>query len=133
MRLLAQERGTTDIAEYSREKVFELRGVYPEQIVDFLALTGDASDNVPGVPGIGEKTAQKLLAAHGTLERIYEGLEAVTPEGVRRKLAAGRESAFLSRELVTLDRSVPVCPRWRPLPSRACGRGRPCLCSSAKG
>ena len=110
VRLLAQERGTADIVEYSREKVFELRGVYPEQIVDFLALTGDASDNVPGVPGIGEKTAQKLLAEHGSLDAIYARLEEVTPEGVRRKLAQGRESALLSRELVTLDRSVPGMP-----------------------
>ena len=110
VRLLAQERGTADIAEYSREKVFELRGVYPEQIVDFLALTGDASDNVPGVAGIGEKTAQKLLAQHGSFDAIYARLEQVTPDGVRRKLAEGRESALLSRELVTLDRAVPGVP-----------------------
>jgi DNA polymerase-1 len=73
VRLLAQERGMMDIAEYSREKVFELRGVYPEQIVDFLALTGDASDNVPGVPGIGEKTAQKLLARYGRRSSLKAG------------------------------------------------------------
>ncbi len=110
VRLLAQERGSPDLEEYSREKVHELRGVYPEQVVDFLALTGDSSDNVPGVAGIGEKTAQKLLAEHGSLDRIYASLDAVTPEGVRRKLEAGRESAFLSRELVTLDRAVPGLP-----------------------
>jgi DNA polymerase-1 len=110
VRLLAQERGMTDIAEYSREKVFELRGVYPEQIVDFLALTGDASDNVPGVPGIGEKTAQKLLARYGSVDEIYARLDEVTPEGVRKKLAEGRESALLSRELIVLDRAVPGMP-----------------------
>ncbi len=110
VRLLAQERGMTDIAEYSREKVFELRGVYPEQIVDFLALTGDASDNVPGVPGIGEKTAQKLLALYGSLDEIYARLDEVAPEGVKRKLAEGRESALLSRELIVLDRAVPGMP-----------------------
>ena len=110
VRLLAQERGRTDIAEYSREKVFELRGVYPEQIVDFLALTGDASDNVPGVPGIGEKTAQKLLARYGSVDEIYARLDDVTPEGVRKKLVEGKESALLSRELVILDRAVPGMP-----------------------
>jgi DNA polymerase-1 len=110
VRLLAQERGMMDIAEYSREKVFELRGVYPEQIVDFLALTGDASDNVPGVPGIGEKTAQKLLARYGSVDEIYARLDEVTPESVRKKLAEGRESALLSRELVVLDRAVPGMP-----------------------
>ena len=110
VRLLAQERGTTDIAEYSREKVFELRGVYPEQIVDFLALTGDASDNVPGVSGIGEKTARKLLSQYGSVDEIYARLDEVAPEGVRRKLAEGRDSALLSRELVVLDRAVPGMP-----------------------
>ena len=128
IRLLAQERGTADMVEYSREKVHELRGIYPEQVVDFLALTGDASDNVPGVPGIGEKTAQKLLAEHGSLDAIYARLEEVTPEGVRRKLAQGRESALLSRELVRLDRSVPGMPGVESL---AVGRPADRACRAA--
>jgi DNA polymerase-1 len=110
VRLLAQERGTTDLVEYSREKVFESKGVYPEQIVDFLGLTGDSSDNVPGVPGIGEKTAQKLLARFGDLDTIYAKLDDVTPASVRTKLESGREAAILSRELVTLKRDVPGMP-----------------------
>ena len=110
VRLLAQERGTTDLEEYSREKVFEAKGVYPEQIVDFLALTGDSSDNVPGVPGIGEKTAQKLLGQFGSLDSIYAKLGEVTPLSVRAKLETGRDSALLSRELVTLKRDVPGMP-----------------------
>ena len=110
VRLLAQERRATDFAEYSREKVFESRGVYPEQIVDYLALVGDSSDNVPGVRGIGEKTAEKLLADFGSLDAIYEKLEEVTPETLRKKLESGREAAFLSRELVTLKRDIPGLP-----------------------
>jgi DNA polymerase-1 len=110
VRLLSQERGASDLTEYSRDKVFEARGVYPEQIVDFLALTGDSSDNVPGVPGIGEKTAQKLLAEFGDLPSIYARLDEITPESVKKKLTAGRESAMLSRELVTLVREVPGLP-----------------------
>jgi len=110
VRLLAQERGTTDLEEYSREKVFEARGVYPEQIVDFLALTGDSSDNVPGVAGIGEKTAQKLLAQFGNLDSIYAKLDEVAPVSLRTRLETGRESAMLSRELVTLKRDVPGMP-----------------------
>jgi DNA polymerase-1 len=109
IRLLAQEKGS-ELAEYSREKVFQLKGVYPEQIVDFLALTGDSSDNVPGVPGIGEKSAQKLLAQFGNLGSLYERLAEVTPPSARAKLEAGRESAMLSRELVTLRRDVPGMP-----------------------
>ena len=110
IRLLAPERGATDIVEYAREKVFEVKGVYPEQIIDFLALTGDSSDNVPGVPGIGEKTAQKLLSQFGGLDAVYAKLDAVTPDSLRKKLEAGRDSAFLSRELVTLRRDVPDLP-----------------------
>jgi len=109
-RILAQERGSADLAEYSREKVFQERGVYPEQIIDYLALAGDSSDNVPGVAGVGEKTAVKLLADHKSLDGIYEKLSGITPEGVKKKLEAGREAAFLSRELVTLKRDVPGLP-----------------------
>jgi DNA polymerase-1 len=108
VRLIAQEK--SDLVEYSREKVFESKGVYPEQIVDFLALTGDSSDNVPGVPGIGGKTAQKLLAQFATLDAIYERLDEVLPLSVRTKLETGRDSARLSRELVTLKRDVPGMP-----------------------
>jgi DNA polymerase I len=109
-RLLAPERGATDIVEYSREKVFEVKGVYPEQIIDFLALTGDSSDNVPGVAGIGEKTAQKLLSQFGSLDSLFARLGEVTPDSLRKKLEAGRDSALLSRELVTLRRDVPDLP-----------------------
>ena len=89
--------------ELDREGVHQARGIYPEQVVDYLALTGDSSDNVPGVPGVGEKTALKLLTQFPDLDAIYRSLEAVSPEGVRRKLEAGRDSAMLSRELVRLE------------------------------
>jgi DNA polymerase I len=115
VRLLAQERGSSDLIEYSRESVFEARGVYPEQVIDFLALTGDASDNVPGVSGIGEKTAQKLLAQFGSLDGIYAKLGEVSPESMRKRLETGRESAVLSRELVTLRRDVPGVPALQDL------------------
>ena len=91
-----------------REEVKEARGVYPERIVDYLSLTGDQSDNVPGVPGVGEKTALKLLAQFPDLEAIYSGLESVQPQGLQKKLREGRESAFLSRELVRLHDDVPL-------------------------
>jgi len=77
-------------------------GVAPEQFVDFLALTGDASDNVPGVRGIGAKTAARLLQEHGSLDAIYGALAHIEPAGVREKLARGQEVAHLSRDLVRL-------------------------------
>ena len=116
VRLLAQDKGASDFVEYSREKVFEARGVYPEQIVDYLALTGDSSDNVPGVPGVGEKTALKLLASYKDIDAIYASLSSVTPESLRKKLEAGKDSALLSRELVTLRRDVPGIPQPESLP-----------------
>jgi len=77
-------------------------GVTPEQFVDFLALTGDSSDNVPGVRGIGPKRAAALLQAHGSLAAIYDDLTTVEPASLRGKLEAGREAAALSRRLVAL-------------------------------
>ncbi len=84
-------------------------GVEPAKILDVLALTGDASDNIPGVPGIGDKTAIKLVARYGSLDEIYKNIAGI--EGaVGRKLAAGKESAYFSRTLVTLEHDVPAIP-----------------------
>ncbi len=93
---------------FGPEEVTAEWGVTPEGILDYLSLTGDASDNIPGVMGIGDKTAQKLLAEFKDLDDIYARLDAVKPEGVRKKLEAGRSSAYLSRELVTLHKDVPL-------------------------
>jgi DNA polymerase I len=110
VRVLSPEKGIADLTEHSRETVHESRGVYPEQIVDFLSLTGDQSDNVPGVKGIGEKTARKLFTQFDSLDALYAALDQVEPESVRRKLEEGRESALLSRELILLRRDVPGVP-----------------------
>ncbi len=82
-------------------------GVSPEQMVDLLALMGDASDNVPGVRGIGPKTAALLLQRFGTLDGVYENLDAVDPGSVRTKLADNREEAYLSRRLVEIRCDLP--------------------------
>jgi DNA polymerase-1 len=92
---------------YDREAVRGKLGVPPEAVRDWLALVGDASDNVPGVPGIGEKGATDLIAAHGSLEGVYEHLDDLPPRK-REALVAGRDSAFLSRDLATLRTDVPV-------------------------
>jgi DNA polymerase-1 len=86
-------------------------GVGPDQVVDFQALVGDKVDNIPGVPGIGPKTAQSLLEAYGTLDNLLENVAEVP--GVKGKaLVENRDVALLSRELVRLDRFVPVVPNW---------------------
>ncbi len=110
IRVLAPGKGGTALVELGPREVLESRGVPPERIVDFLALTGDSSDNVPGVPGVGEKTAVKLLTQFDGLDDIYRRIAEVTPESLRRKLVDGRQSAELSRELVTLRRDVAGLP-----------------------
>ncbi|MFN8179425.1 MAG: DNA polymerase I [bacterium] len=83
-------------------------GVPPAKIVDLLALTGDSSDNVPGVPGVGPKTAVKLLEEHGTVEGVLDGAAAMKPGKVRDSLLASRDAVKLSRHLVTLRTDVDV-------------------------
>ncbi len=83
-------------------------GVAPAQVIDVLALTGDASDNVPGVNGIGEKTAVPLVEQFGSLEGIYDNLQNIGKESVRQKLESHRNDAFLSKELVTIHTEVPT-------------------------
>jgi len=93
--------------EYDREKVKEKMGVNPEQIVDLLALMGDSSDNVPGVKGIGQKTAVSLLQQFNGLDNIYKNLNDIKGK-VKENLEACKEEAYLSKKLVTLFYDVPV-------------------------
>jgi DNA polymerase-1 len=93
---------------YGHDEVRAEWGLVPERILDYLSLTGDQSDNVPGVKGVGDKTALKLLMEFGDLDSIYSRLNEVKPEGVRKKLEEGKESAYLSRKLITLVHDVPL-------------------------
>ncbi len=86
-------------------------GVGPDQVIDFQALVGDKVDNVPGVPGIGPKTAQQLLETYGTLDNLLEHAAEV-PGAKGKKLAESSELALLSRQLVRLDTQVPITPDW---------------------
>jgi DNA polymerase-1 len=86
-------------------------GVGPDQVVDFQALVGDKVDNIPGVPGIGPKTAQSLLETYGTLDNLLEHAAQV-PGAKGKALVEHRDVALLSRELVRLDRFVPIMPHW---------------------
>ena len=90
------------------EAVQEKFGCQPSQVVDYLALTGDASDDVPGVRGIGPKTARRLISDYGSIDNIYANIDTVSPPGVRLKLRGGRDNAYLSKKLVTIDTEVPL-------------------------
>lgn len=90
-------------------------GVRPDQFIDFLSLIGDVSDNIPGVEGVGPKTAEKLLSDYGTLENIYENLSSVKSESLRGKLIKGKDSAFLSKKLVKIESHIPLVDQLEKL------------------
>ena len=88
--------------------VQEKFGCVPEQVVEMLGLMGDSSDNIPGVRGVGEKTAVKLISEFGSIEGVYENLERISGKSLKEKLENDHENAFLSRELATIDCHVPL-------------------------
>ena len=102
-------RGRTETIDYTLPYFREEYGFAPPQMVDLKALMGDASDNIPGVAGIGEKTAMELVRRFGTIDNIYSQLDTLDiRDAVRKKLAAGEESARMSYELATIRRDAPV-------------------------
>lgn len=101
-----------EMKTYDRQAVFEKWGIYPEQVIDFKGLKGDTSDNIPGVPGVGDKTAVKLLTEYGTLENLYEHISELPPNKMREKLETYKDQAFLSKRLATIDRQVPLTVNW---------------------
>ncbi len=101
-----------DMKTYDRQAVFEKWGIYPEQVIDFKGLKGDASDNIPGVPGVGDKTAVKFLTQYGTLESLYEHIDELPANKMREKLETFKDQAFLSKQLATIDREVPLTVNW---------------------
>ena len=107
--VLAELARTGQRIVYDEAAVKEKWGVGPEQIPDILALMGDSIDNIPGVPGIGEKTAVKLISQFGSVEKLYENLHLITGK-LRETLAQSRPQALLSRELATVSTRVPLTP-----------------------
>lgn len=93
---------------YGPEEVKAKFGVYPDKVIDKLALMGDSSDNVPGIPGIGPKTADSLLEQFGSLDSVLEKYESVKAKGTRQKIADHADSARISRELVIIKTDVPI-------------------------
>ncbi len=107
VQVLYTRRGISDTVVADASYVEQRYGIRPGRYPDYAALRGDTSDNLPGVPGVGEKTATRLLQAHGDLEGIYEALEDQTPR-LRTNLEEAREQVFLNRELTVLRRDVEV-------------------------
>ena len=107
-RMLRILKGFSEIEEIDVAEVEAKYGILKSQFLDFKALKGDASDNIPGVMGIGEKTAAELLNRFGSLDEIYKNLDAVEKKSVRKKLEDGKELAFMSRKLAKIMFDAPV-------------------------
>ena len=93
---------------YDEQGVIDKWGVSPDQMIDYLSLVGDSSDNIPGVKGIGPKGAQKLLAHFKTLDGIYENLDKVSGKAMKAKLEAGKDDAYLAKQLVTIAQDIEI-------------------------
>lgn len=96
------KKGGSEVEEYHTEDVIEKYGVTPVQIIDMKGLMGDTADNIPGVAGVGEKTAVKILKAFPSVEEAYEHIEEVEPKRARELLRVGKDMAFLSKKLATI-------------------------------
>lgn len=107
--LAATKMGKPEIINYDKAALFERYGLTPPEMIELKSLMGDSSDNIPGVAGVGEKTATDLITRFHNIDNIYENLETLDiKESVRKKLEAGRESAYLSRGLGTICREAPI-------------------------
>ena len=100
--------GKGELVEYNWNKIYEKLGVYPNQVIDYKALRGDTSDCIPGIKGIGEKTAQKLLDRYKTLDEVLKHCEEIPEKAVRERVCNGKDDAELSRFLATIVRDLDV-------------------------
>ena len=108
VRVMATGRGVTDTKIYDRDAVIDRYGIAPELVPDFVGLKGDTSDNIPGVPGIGEKTATQLLQEWGDLEGVLSNIESISGAKRKQNLAEHAENARISKQLATAVRDVDV-------------------------
>lgn len=108
IKIVRPGKSTDEVIIYDKQKVLDDLGFEPKYMVDYLALVGDTSDDIPGVSGIGPKTAIPLIQEFGTIENIYKNLDKIQKESLRKKLESNKENAFLSKELATIHTEVPL-------------------------
>jgi DNA polymerase-1 len=108
VRIMTTSRGITDTKVYDRQGVIDRYGIPPEKIPDFIGLKGDTSDNIPGVPGIGDKTASELLQRFGDLETVLASVDEISGAKRKENLTEHADAARLSKQLATMVRDVPV-------------------------
>ncbi len=107
-KIVFTKKGVSLFEIYDREKMIETYGFTPEQFIDYKGLMGDQSDNIPGVPGVGEKTASKLILEFGSIENVLENIHNIPKEGLRKKLEENKQLALMSKRLATINTSVPI-------------------------
>lgn len=105
--IVTTQKGKSAVVKYGRREIQEIYKIEPIKFIEIKSLMGDKSDNIPGVPGIGEKKAFELISLYGSIDDIYSRLDEI-PFGLQKKLIAGRSSAYLSRELAAIKRDVPL-------------------------
>lgn len=109
VRITATKFGKTEVTLYDENKISETFNLTPAQLIDLKAIQGDTSDNIPGVPGIGQKGALDLMQKFGSLDYIYQNIDSLDIKpSIKNKLIAGKDSAYLSRELGTIVKNVPI-------------------------
>lgn len=108
IKILKPGKTTDEVIIYDKQKVIDELGFEPKYMVDYLALVGDTSDAIPGVKGIGEKTAIPLIQKFGTIENLYNNLDKIEKETIKKKLIENKENAFLSKYLATINTEVPL-------------------------
>lgn len=102
------KKGISEVEAYTPATLKKEMGVSPEQIIDLKALMGDHSDNIPGVPGVGQKTATKLLNEYQSLENVYDHIDDIRGKKLKENLTNHKEEAFMSKQLVTIERDAPL-------------------------
>lgn len=106
--LLMTKKGVSDADRYDLHRIEERYGLKPEQIIDLKGLMGDPSDNIPGIPGVGEKTALKLLHQYGSVEKVLDNIDNLPGKKLKERVAENRRDALLSKELATIFCEVPL-------------------------
>ena len=106
--ILITKKGISEVDRFDTERLKEVYGLRPDQIVDLKGLMGDSSDNIPGVPGVGEKTALELLKTYDSVDNLYEHLDEIKKPKLKEKLENNKELAFLSKSLATINRDVEI-------------------------
>ena len=112
IRIPKTKGGKTEVEDYHAKEVLETYQVTPPQIIELKALMGDTADNIPGIPGVGEKTATKIIAAYGSIENAHEHLEEIKPNKAKESLRDHYDLAVLSKKLATIETESPVEFSW---------------------